>query len=52
MKCPNCGHVMNHHANKLLLDGQEAEAAGDFQMIEAYSCPHCGANASKMANAH
>ncbi len=50
MTCPNCGHTMNHHADKLLLDDPEAQTAAYSQLIEAYSCPHCGANASKMVN--
>jgi predicted RNA-binding Zn-ribbon protein involved in translation (DUF1610 family) len=50
MKCPNCGHAMNHHADKLLLDGIEPDSASGSQVIEAYSCPHCGTNASGTVN--
>lgn len=50
MKCPNCGHAMNHHADKLLLDGFESEADAGSQLIEGYSCPHCGANASRIVD--
>lgn len=50
MKCPNCGHTMNHHADKLLLDGLATNDDAGSPLIEAYSCPHCGMNASKMAN--
>lgn len=49
MKCPNCGHTMNHHADKLLLDGIDNDGA-DSQLVEAYSCPHCGANASRLVD--
>jgi predicted RNA-binding Zn-ribbon protein involved in translation (DUF1610 family) len=49
MKCPNCGHAMNHHADKLL-DGIEPEGDAASQLIEAYSCPHCGTNANRMVN--
>ena len=50
MKCPKCGHVMNHHADKLLMDGIESNAKDGSQIIEAYSCPHCGTNASRIVN--
>lgn len=48
MKCPHCGHTMNHHADKLLLDSVEPEGEADSLLIEAYSCPHCGTNASRI----
>jgi hypothetical protein len=41
---------MNHHADKLPLDGVEPDAEGGSQLIEAYSCPHCGTNASRVVN--
>lgn len=48
MKCPNCGHTMNHHANKLLLDAVELNGEAGSPLIAAYTCPHCGANAGKI----
>ena len=51
MKCPNCGHVMNHHADKLLRDEVAPDDDNDRQSVEAYSCPHCGANAAKLTGA-
>ena len=50
MKCPNCGYAMNHHADKLLWDDPDSDANAASQLIEAYSCPHCGANASRVAS--
>lgn len=46
MKCPHCGHTMNHHADKPVKEGFRSED-GAIQLIEAYSCPHCGTNASR-----
>jgi hypothetical protein len=47
MKCPNCGHPMNHHADKLLLyDDPNLDAASP--LLESYSCPHCGANDARL----
>jgi hypothetical protein len=39
---------MNHHADKLLLDGFESEGDAGSQLIEGHSCPHCGTNASRI----
>ncbi len=50
MKCPNCGYTMNHHADKLLLDSSEANGELGDRLVEAYSCPHCGTNASRIAD--
>jgi predicted RNA-binding Zn-ribbon protein involved in translation (DUF1610 family) len=47
MKCPNCGYALNHHANKLPSDAVEPNADTGSPLIEAYSCPHCGMNASR-----
>lgn len=52
MNCPACGHVMNHHADKLLWDAVELQDEAGPQMVAAYSCPHCGANAGKIVNHH
>jgi hypothetical protein len=43
---------MNHHADKLLLDTFETEPGADSQLIKAYSCPHCGANAGMVVEAN
>ncbi len=50
MKCPNCGHAMNHHGDKLLLDEVEPAGVDDTPLVEAYSCPHCGTNAGRTVN--
>ena len=42
---------MNHHADKLLLEDFELNDGGS-QLVEAYSCPHCGANASRIVEAN
>jgi predicted RNA-binding Zn-ribbon protein involved in translation (DUF1610 family) len=50
--CPRCGAEMNHHADKLLLDGQQTEAQSDFPdgtLLRFYSCPQCGAASSQAA---
>jgi hypothetical protein len=39
---------MNHHADKALLDNIEAQSESGAELIESYSCPHCGANASRI----
>lgn len=49
MKCPDCGYTMNHHGDKLLLDSFETDGEYRPQLIEAHSCPNCGANASRTA---
>jgi hypothetical protein len=41
---------MNHHADKLLLGSCEAEGGAGSQLIEGYSCPHCGTNASRIVD--
>jgi hypothetical protein len=38
---------MNHHGDKLLLDGVESNPDGVSKLVEAYSCPHCGTNAGR-----
>ncbi len=48
MNCPQCGQTMNHHADKILLDGFDAADGLHVQLIESYSCPNCGANESRM----
>lgn len=48
MKCPDCGHTMNHHADKFLLDAGEPDGEAGAPLFEAYTCPHCGANAGKV----
>lgn len=48
MKCPNCGHAMNHHADKLFLEAFDSDNDNSSQLVEAYSCPYCGANSAKL----
>ncbi len=48
IKCPVCGAIMNHHADKLLNEC-EAETSNACQMIAMYQCPVCGAAASRTA---
>jgi predicted RNA-binding Zn-ribbon protein involved in translation (DUF1610 family) len=50
MKCPNCGHTMNHHADKVLLNRVDEQDEFGAEFLESYSCPHCGANASRLAD--
>jgi ribosomal protein S27AE len=52
--CPKCGATMNWHADKVVQgpafrQGLEAEAALGGVVLEMYSCPACGANASRAA---
>lgn len=49
MKCPQCGHAMNHHANKLLMDSFAINEDYREQALVAFSCPHCGFNAAREA---
>jgi ribosomal protein S27AE len=47
MKCPECGALMNHHADKL--DYGAAEEGG--VVVEAHACPGCGRSATRPARA-
>jgi len=47
MTCPRCGHTMNHHANKLVMEGLDIADEGGDVGVEAFSCPHCGFNAAR-----
>ena len=38
---------MNHHADKMLLNSIDSDEPGS-QLIEAYTCPNCGANDSRL----
>lgn len=51
MKCPGCGAVMNHHADKLDYNAPEDEASepGSEIIIEAHTCPACGRTATRTA---
>ena len=54
MICPDCGIEMTHHATKLILPRNEAEAAlFDEELggvaLERHSCPRCGKGASSTA---
>jgi ribosomal protein S27AE len=52
MKCPDCGALMNHHADKLDYgaDGEEFDAEpGGGVLIEAHACPDCGRAATRTA---
>jgi len=47
MRCPGCGHEMNHHADKIdytaALDlPAAADAAFGGVLEEVFTCPHCG----------
>jgi hypothetical protein len=46
MKCSQCGHAMNHHADKLQRSSTDTpdDAA---ELIQAYCCPHCGWTAAR-----
>jgi len=49
MECPTCGHTMNRHAEKMLLESLESAESGT-PVIVAYSCQHCGTNASRISH--
>ena len=54
LRCPKCGGLMNHHADKLVLAaGDEPPGVVDpaFGGIveETHACPVCGAVASRRA---
>jgi predicted RNA-binding Zn-ribbon protein involved in translation (DUF1610 family) len=51
MICPECGHPMNHHAEKLIFAspgelGFDAILGGAVE--ESHSCPNCGTSASRL----
>jgi ribosomal protein S27AE len=50
MKCPECGALMNHHADKLDY-GAAPEDADDTDgvVVEAHTCPDCGCSATRAA---
>jgi len=48
MKCAVCGHTMNHHADKMLLNSIDGGDEPRPELIEAYTCPNCGANDSRI----
>lgn len=43
MKCPGCGGLMNHHADKIMY------TEGGETLEEFYQCPGCGTAASRQA---
>jgi len=46
LMCPECGTEMNHHADKLIYEGNlRPDLGGVIQ--ELYRCPACGAGASR-----
>ena len=49
MKCPACGTIMNHHADKLIYESASVEQGVPFSglMQEFCTCPACGAGASR-----
>jgi ribosomal protein S27AE len=50
MSCPDCGADMNHHANKLVYEGEPEEAAAAATggiLFEAHTCPACGHSATR-----
>jgi len=52
MKCPVCGHEMNHHADKLTYSspgepGYTPLFGGSVE--ELHQCPNCGASASRLS---
>jgi len=47
MRCPRCGAVMNHHANKAI--PAAADASSPEVIEEVHACPGCGAIASRPA---
>jgi ribosomal protein S27AE len=50
MKCPDCGAEMNHHANKLVYEGEPDEASDEGGVVlEAHTCPACGRSATREA---
>jgi len=50
MQCPECGAIMNHHADKLMYESAaEPDGASSSGVIaEFYRCPACGAGASRL----
>ena len=46
MICPKCGHLMNHHADKLVdpVDGQQGDLDEGLggTIEETHACPGCG----------
>ncbi|MBV9924229.1 MAG: hypothetical protein JOZ96_04245 [Acidobacteria bacterium] len=53
LNCPDCGTQMNHHADKpdrgAAAADDSPDAAEDFPVIEAHSCPACGRTATRPA---
>ena len=49
MKCPDCGAIMNHHADKLICESASVEPGASFSgsIEEFWGCPACGAGASR-----
>ena len=52
LKCPVCGHEMNHHADKLTYSspgepGYTPLFGGSVE--ELHQCPNCGASASRLS---
>jgi ribosomal protein S27AE len=51
MKCPECGALMNHHADKLYENAAPAGASEESEVvIEAHTCPDCGCSATRQAS--
>lgn len=50
MRCPNCGSVMNHHGDKLVMESFDSVSEFGEQFVEACSCPHCGFNVARESN--
>ena len=51
MECPQCGALMNHHADKLVYGAApETEAEAGGVVVEAHTCPGCGSSASRTAD--
>ena len=48
MRCPWCGAEMNHHADKVVYsDGAAPDPVLGGFIDEMYTCPTCGASASR-----
>lgn len=50
MTCPDCGALMNHHADKIDYSNdvpEEIDADFGGTIEEAYTCPECGKTATR-----
>jgi ribosomal protein S27AE len=55
VNCPECGTVMNRHAEKVVVPRTPAEVAAvdawlDGVLVAEYACPVCGASAEQLVS--